>query len=129
MIVLDTHIWIWWMTGDTRLTTEQSSAIAAHLESGIAICVISCWELAMLVQRKRIVLSLDVEVWLNQALSHPALKVVDLSPRLIVESVRLPGDFHRDPADQLIVATARMLGCPLVAVDEKILAYPHVTCI
>ena len=64
--------------------------------------------------------------WLDQALAYPGMRLLELTPRIIVESTQLPGTFHRDPADQLIVAIARVYTCPLVTVDRKILEYPHV---
>jgi PIN domain nuclease of toxin-antitoxin system len=67
-----------------------------------------------------------VEDWLDQALSYPGIRLLDLTPRIVVESTQLPGNFHRDPADQLIVATARVLHCALMTVDEQIARYPHV---
>ena len=71
-------------------------------------------------------LTRDRAEWLDQALVYPGIRLLELTPRIIVESTQLPGTFHRDPADQLIVATARVYHCPLVTVDTKILAYSHV---
>jgi PIN domain nuclease of toxin-antitoxin system len=67
-----------------------------------------------------------VAEWLDQALAYPGIRLLELTPRIIVESTQLPGTFHRDPADQLIVATAHVYTCPLVTVDKKVLVYPHV---
>uniref|UniRef100_UPI004056C394 type II toxin-antitoxin system VapC family toxin n=1 Tax=Candidatus Electronema sp. TaxID=2698783 RepID=UPI004056C394 len=88
--------------------------------------VISCWEVAKLFELKRLNLDMDVSDWINQALSYPGIQLVEMSPSIAVESTRLPGEFHRDPADQLIVATARVHGCPLLTLDRKILTYSHV---
>jgi PIN domain nuclease of toxin-antitoxin system len=79
-----------------------------------------------LVEVGRITLPEPIGDWLEHALSYPGVLLIDLSPRITVESTQLPGMFHRDPADQLIVATARTLNCPLVTLDAKILQYPHV---
>ena len=87
---------------------------------------ISCWKIAKLVERGRLTLPCPVYDWIQQALSYPGVRLIELLPRISVESTQLPGEFHRDPADQIIVATARVLGVPLVTMDEKILAYPHV---
>jgi PIN domain nuclease of toxin-antitoxin system len=127
MIVLDTHAWIWWVDGDRRLTQSQRSVISAEEANLIGVSAISCWEVAKLVELGRVVLSCSLEDWLDQALSYPGVQLIALTPEIAVESTRLPGDFHRDPADQIIVATARVYGCPLVTSDEKILRYPHVT--
>lgn len=87
---------------------------------------ISCWEVAKLVERGRLALPCPVFDWLQQALSYPGVRLIELSPRICVESTQLPGAFHRDPADQIIVATARVFDAPLVTVDGRILEYPHV---
>ena len=126
MIVLDTHIWIWLVHGDPRLSTEYLRYIQAHEETGLGVSAISCWEVAKLVERGRLVLPMPISDWFEQALDYPGMTILELTPRICIESTQLPGSFHRDPADQLIVATARMHECPLVSMDENILAYPHV---
>ncbi len=129
MIVLDTHAWIWWVDGDRRLTQGQRDVIAAEEANLIGVSAISCWEVAKLVELGRVALSCSLEEWLDQALSYPGVQLIALTPEIAIESTRLPGEFHRDPADQIIVATARVYGCSLVTSDEKILKYPHVTTI
>ena len=129
MIVLDTHIWVWWTNGDERLTGAQVQAIRAHEDNLIGISAISCWEVARLVEYGRLQLPLDALEWLDKALAYPGVYLLPLTPQVAVESTRLPGSFHRDPADQIIVATARVFGCPLITSDDKILNYPHVATI
>lgn len=126
MIVLDTHIWVWWVHDEERLSDEQVSAIRANEAGTIGIPAISCWEVAKLVEYGRLELPLSLEQWFAAALRYPGLRLVPLSPEVAVESTRLPGDFHRDPADQLIVATARVHDCPLITMDGRILRYAHV---
>ena len=126
MIVLDTHIWVWWVHNDVQLTTECREFIAANESNGLGISAISCWEIAKLVERGRLILPQPVEIWLRLALAYPGIQLIDLAPQIAVESTRLPGEFHRDPADQIIVATARVYDCPLVTLDGKIRSYPHV---
>jgi len=126
MIVLDTHIWIWWVHGDPRLPTDYLNYIQAHEASGLGISAISCWEVAKLVECKRLILPLSIEQWLEQALNYSGIVLLELTPRVCIESTQLPGDFHRDPADQLIVATARVFNCPLVTLDRKIQTYPYI---
>ena len=65
--------------------------------------------------------------WMQQALAYPGIRLLDLTPTIVIESTVLPGSFHRDPADQIIVATARVYNCPLMTPDARMLAYPHVT--
>lgn len=126
MIVLDTHIWVWWIHGDASLPDAVRSLLDASEQTGIAVSAISCWEVAKLVERGRLSLPCPVSHWIQQALSYPGVRLIELSPSISVESTQLPGEFHRDPADQIIVATARVLDAPLVTVDSKILRYPHV---
>lgn len=126
MLVLDTHAWIWWTQDEARLSAAQREAIARAEASGLGVSAISCWEVAKLVERGRLGLPLPLADWLDRALAYPGVQLIELSPAIIAGSVALPGTFHKDPADQLIVATARHLGVPLVTRDEKILAYPHV---
>ncbi len=126
MIVLDTHVWVWWVHGDEQLTTPQVEAIAAHETNDIGVSAISCWEIAKLVEYGRLELPCPLSEWFEQALSYPGIRLLELTPEIAVESTQLPGEFHRDPADQIIVATARVHGCPLVTSDDKILKYPYV---
>ena len=126
MIVLDTHIWVWWVHGDPRLTSTQQNVLQENEQFGLGVSVISCWEVAKLVEHNRLEVPCPVQNWLNQALAYPGVHLLELSPEIAVESAQLPGEFHRDPADQIIVATARLLDCPLITSDKQILAYPHV---
>lgn len=95
----------------------------------VGVSAISCWEIAKLVEYGRLELPVSLDEWFDQALDYPGVQLLALTPEIAIESARLPGEFHRDPADQLIVATARVYGCPLVTSDEKIVNYPHVTTI
>lgn len=127
MIVLDTHVWVWWVHGGEQLTQAQREIITTNETDLIGVSAISCWEIAKLVEYGRLELPCSLEEWFEQALSYPGIQILALTPEIAIESIRLPGEFHRDPADQIIVATARVYGCPLVTSDEKVLNYPHVT--
>ena len=126
MILLDTHAWVWWVHGDARLSEEQRKMLDARVVEGIGVSIISCWEVAKLVEYGRLKLPQDVAEWLGVALVYPGLRLLDLTPAIVVESTRLPQPFHKDPADQIIVATARIHDCPLATADDKILNYSHV---
>lgn len=126
MIILDTHIWVWWTDKNYLLTADYENVIQQNLSGGIGISAISCWEIAKLVEKNRLQFSIPVEDCLNQALSHPAVLLLPLTPRISVESTQLQAVFHNDPADQIITATARIYNCPLMTFDSKILNYPHV---
>jgi PIN domain nuclease of toxin-antitoxin system len=126
VILLDTHIWIWWVHGDPRLTVGAQQAIRQHEDAALGVSVISCWEVANLVERNRIALSVSMDEWIDRALQYPGVRLLDLTPAIAVESTQLPGDFHRDPADRILVATARLHNCPILTADEAIARYPHV---
>jgi PIN domain nuclease of toxin-antitoxin system len=126
MIVLDTHIWVWWIHDDPQLTQQQKAWIQEHEDQGLGVSAISCWEVAKLVEYHRLTLSCPIAEWFDQALAYPGIQLLNLTPRIAVESTQLPGTFHRDPADQIIVATARVYDRPLLTADDKILRYPHV---
>jgi PIN domain nuclease of toxin-antitoxin system len=127
MIVLDTHALVWWVSDSPSLSKKAKAAIARELEGGqIIVSAISAWEIAMLVEREKLVLSMDVERWLSTVAEIPAVRFVPLDIEVAVKSVGLPGSLHKDSADRMIVATARKLAAPLVTKDEKLHAYPHV---
>jgi PIN domain nuclease of toxin-antitoxin system len=127
MILLDTHIWVWWAHGDPHLPSDYAELLQQHENEGLAVSVISCWEIAKLVEYNRLTLPCPITDWFMQALAYPNIQLLDLTPQIAIESTQLPQPFHRDPADQLIVATARVSGCPLMTLDDKMLNYPHLT--
>lgn len=126
MIVLDTHVWVWWVHADAHLAANHHKMLDARIDDGLGVSIISCWEIAKLVEYGRLKLPHDVSHWLGNALETQGIKLLELSPAIVVESTQLPQPFHKDPADQMIVATARVYNCPLVTADDKILKYPHV---
>lgn len=125
MIIIDTHIWVWWVQNDHRLTQSYQDCLKQYESIGLGVSMFSCWEVAKLVENNRLVLPLPIDEWLSMALVYPGIRLLDLTIPIIVQSTQLIG-FHRDPADQIIVATAKVLNCSLLTVDHKILAYPHV---
>jgi len=128
-ILLDTHILVWWRTEADRLTKPQQRTLA-HLEKtgqAIAISAITLWELAKLVERGKCTVRLPLEVWLEEIEKHPLINVLPLTARIVAESVQLGQDFHRDPADQIIVATARCHGLRLMTADQRIRRWGKVT--
>ena len=126
MIVLDTHIWMWWVHDDKKLTRLQIEIIQETEDNIIGISAISCWEIAKLIELKRLEIPCDIREWFERALSYPGIRILELTPEIAIDSTQVPGKFHRDPADQIIVATARIYNCPLVTSDNKILRYSHV---
>ena len=126
MILIDTHIWIWWVTGSESLPNKQRGFLEAQPLGTIAISSISCWEISKLVELGRLQFSIPVEQWLKEAVHQYNIRTIDLEIPIVVESTRLPSDFHKDPADQMIDATARVFDIPLLTADSKILNYPFV---
>ncbi len=125
MKILDTHIWIWLVDQNPQLTEGYAEATRQDEADGLGISVISCWEIAKLVELGRLQFSIAVEDWLETASNFPNIRLLNLTPEIAVESTKLPGVFHKDPADQIIVATARIYDAPLVTMDGKIRSYPH----
>ncbi|MEO6906283.1 MAG: type II toxin-antitoxin system VapC family toxin [Abditibacteriaceae bacterium] len=126
MIVLDTHIWVWWVHHDNQLPARHHAFLEANEDSGFGISAISCWEIVKLVEYDRLTLPTTVEKWLHQALTYPGVELLHLTPRIAVEFTQLPAPVHCDPADQIIIVTARTYDCPLMTLDNKILNYPPV---
>lgn len=126
MILLDTHVWFWWVSSHPNLDAAHRRAIADAESDGIGVSVYSCWEVAKLVEKGKLSLTEGVGEWIKAALAMPGIHLLPLTPEIAVESTQLPAPFHNpDPADQIIVATARAYDCPVLTCDAKILAYPH----
>jgi len=125
MLLLDTHTWIWIINGDDKIQKSGFFNIIQRSvkSSDIFISAISLWEAAMLVSKGRLVLSENTMEWINQASSAPGLSIQPLTPEIAVESTILPGNFHGDPADRIIVATARIFNATLLTFDKEIIKY------
>ncbi len=126
MILLDTHVWIWWVHDADSIPAGLRAALELNAWNGLAVSAISCWEVAKLVERGRLELPADIHDWFDMALGGSGIVVVPLSPAIALASTMLPAGFHRDPADQIIVATARVHDFPLATCDEKIREWNHV---
>jgi PIN domain nuclease of toxin-antitoxin system len=125
--LLDTHAWIWWVTEDSRLSARARSAIAASAaEQDLWLSLISVWEVAKKVEKKQLVLDRPLDQWLDQAVARPGLGQWELTRSILVQSCELPQPFHGDPADQILVATARQRGAVLVTRDLQLRRYSHV---
>ncbi|NDL56762.1 type II toxin-antitoxin system VapC family toxin [Phytoactinopolyspora mesophila] len=123
-VVLDTHVLVWLVAGESRLPRAVRQAIEnASYGAGVNVSAISLWEIAMLVAKERLQLRRDVGEWIGLVAANPALTVVPLAPEIAVASTRLPGEIHRDPADRIIIATTRTLNSTLVTADGALLDY------
>lgn len=129
MIVLDTHALIWWVNGDNRLSTLAGEAIKRETdreEGEILISSISAWEVALLVEKGRLMLTMEVNNWLKVVKEIDNVNFAPLDNDIAVQSVKLPGRFHADPADRIITALARHHSAPVVTCDTKIREYEYV---
>jgi len=119
--MLDTHTWIWWMSDSTDLSSAEREALnSLDPDHRPVISDISLWEFGNLVGMGRIVIDGTIEDWLSVAASPATVKIQPITPAIVAEMNRLPDSFHRDPADRLIVATARALNLQLATKDRKI---------
>ena len=127
MIVLDTHAWIWFISNPDLLSKRAKKAVNAAVEyKSILISSISAWELALLVIKKRIKLTLDLTDWIAKSESLPFIQFMPVTNSIAVKSVNLPLPLHPDPVDRIIIATALSVGAPLVTKDKKLLGYAPV---
>ena len=126
MIILDTHAWIWHVQGDKRLKADYAKMIQQYEAIGLGVSAISLWEVVKAVEYGRLSFPVPVEDWLKTALAYPGITLLPLTAQIAVESTNLPDNFHKDPADQIIVATARIYNCLIVTYDAKILNYKHI---
>ncbi len=121
MILLDTHIWLWWLLGDGALRTKQRVKLdRLASERQLAISWVSLWETEMLEAKGRIKLLPGFESWIVKATDRAICCVLPVDLEVILAQRRLPVTFHSDPADRLITATALLAKSPLVTFDEKI---------
>ena len=120
MILLDTHVLIWWVEGSGRLSASAGKAIAES--APVLVSPISFWELAALVERGRVEVDRDLARWSRDLLGGGGAAIAELTPSAAIAAARLPG-FHGDPADRLIYATAAELGVALVTKDQQIRNY------
>jgi len=123
-LLLDTHILVRLTDGDTRLGIHAREAIQqAYSEDRALISAITPWEIVLLVSKGRLKLDQDVMDWVRFALSVPGVRLASLTPEISVASTRFPWEMHPDPADRILVATARNLGATLVTADEVLLEF------
>lgn len=122
LLLLDTHVLIWAMLNEPRLGRQTAKTInVASRQGRLAVSAITPWEIGLLEMKKRISLQKDVLEWMREALAKPGLSLVPLEPEIAIASSGLPFEMHSDPADRILVATARHLGATLVTADKGLL--------
>lgn len=129
MILLDTHVWWWSVNEPENLSDTALNTIKETKTDQRAIASISIWEFAMMAARRKIELQITPAEWLSYAVEKTGIRVMELSPNIAIEACSLPGNFHKDPADRIIVATARVNNMALITKDTKIIEYPQVNAV
>jgi PIN domain nuclease of toxin-antitoxin system len=122
--VLDTQAWVWFVSNPELLSRAAKKAVDASIEKKeVFVSSISAWEVALLVGKGRLELTMDVNEWIGKSERLPFLTFLPVDNSIAVKSVDLPGPLHQDPADRIIIATAISIGAPVVTKDQKILDY------
>ena len=123
-LVLDTHVLVWLVDDDKRLLPGAATRVERAAAAGVVhIPAIAIWEIGLLESKGRLTLTMPIGEWVARALALPGVQLAPLTPDVALDASRLPGQFHGDPADRIIVATARRLQGVLVTADRSILAY------
>ncbi|AFY44990.1 type II toxin-antitoxin system VapC family toxin [Nostoc sp. PCC 7107] len=127
MILLDTHIWLWWLHSPDQLSERGRNLLTVgENQNALIVSAISVWEIAVKYSNGKLPLPLPVNEWFALAKSRPGITIEPLDPLDAITSTQLPGDFHKDPADRIIVAIAYHRNIELMTCDQKILNYPHI---
>ncbi len=124
-LLLDTHVWIWSQVSPDRIGTNTQTELL-NSANALFVSPVSTLEISRLCFLKRLQLTMGLKSWVAKSLEFLKAQTVDFSHDIGVESYNLPEPFHRDPADRMLVATARLHGLQLVTVDENLLHYSHV---
>lgn len=121
MIVLDTHIWLWWINNDLDHLKKSRYEVISNADR-VSVSAISCFEVAWLSEHNRIRLNCNIDDWFDKALSGSGIELMPISPQIARVAVQLP-EHHSDPQDRLIIATAICLGAKLMSADQKFPRY------
>ena len=124
--LLDTHVWVWLLEGDERVPPETRRLLNDSRSLPFGLSAISPWEIAKKMALGKLTLSVPGRDWIRKGASLPGIDLLPLTPEIAWEADHLPGEFHRDPADQIIAATARIRNITLITRDRRLLAYSHV---
>lgn len=127
MILLDTHVWLWWLHAPKKLSPRARAALRENEgRRALRVSAISVWEIAVKAELGKLTLPMDILSWYAMASADSSIVIEPLIPEDLIASTLLPGSLHRDPADRIIAAVARRCSAHLVTRDRKLLDYPHV---
>ncbi len=123
--LLDTHVWIWFQRGDAvQIRPEFQQQLSVWQDQELLyVSPISAWELGLLIASSYLDLGTSIDNFVETAITECGLQLVPLTPGILIESTRLPGNLHRDPADRILAATARAQGLTLLTRDKALLRY------
>jgi PIN domain nuclease of toxin-antitoxin system len=125
--LLDTHVWIWANSDVARLSAKIKKLLSQPDDNvEFFLSVFSIWEFYKLVEKGRITVTKRPDLWVKKALSENPVMLIPLNSKICYESTVLPQPFHQDPADQLIVASAKIMNATIITKDDKIIGYPHI---
>ena len=124
MILLDTHVFIWLIQEEPKLGSRMLELLEEALAAdGLCVSAITPWEVSMLAAKQRVKLGKPTAQWITTSLGLRGMRLVPTAPMIAVDAGELPGSIHGDPADRIVIATARSLGCPIATADRAILDY------
>ncbi|OQA23980.1 MAG: Ribonuclease VapC22 [Verrucomicrobia bacterium ADurb.Bin345] len=124
--VLDTHTWFWSLADWHALPPRARTVLSNPRHAPFGLAAISLWELAKLVEKGRITLTIPVSEWIRRAQDPDLITILPLTGQVAIDSTTLPDGFHSDPADELIIATARLHNATLITADKRIQRYGSV---
>ena len=127
MILLDTHTWVWFVSNPEFLSERALEAIQqAVREKAVLISSISVWEVALLVKRQRLLLTMETKDWIAATETLSFVSFIPVDNKIALDSVQLPPPLHNDPADRIIIASAIATNAVIITKDEKIRNYHKV---
>jgi PIN domain nuclease of toxin-antitoxin system len=124
-LLLDTHVWLWHVEGDAAQVAPGTTALLdrSGAQARLFVCDISYWEVAVKAAKGKISFAVDAAVWLQRAEQAPGIRFRPLTRPVLLQSTRLAGAAHNDPADRMLIAMAQLDGVPLVTADRLIIDY------
>lgn len=129
VILLDTHVWLWWVHGDRKLPDGLSREILRREAEGLAVSAFSCWELGTLIRRGRVDLGMSIDTWITRSTNDPRIEILPVTKEIAIAAATLPSFPNQDPGDGIIVATAIKHDAVLATCDRFLLDYPGIRCL